>query len=116
MSLMQDNTITLIRMALDGTTLRQTAIASNIANANTQGYRSMDVNFANQLEAIWLNSHGHPEAENFKPDITFATHPVALDEQLANSVQNISHYRALIKGLNQKLAIMKLALHGNNAS
>jgi flagellar basal-body rod protein FlgB len=35
-----------------------------------------------------------------------------IDEQMMLNVQNSTHYRALIKGLNQKLAIMNLALQG----
>ena len=46
----QDSTIELISLALDAALMRQTAIATNVANANTHGYQSIDVNFEQQLK------------------------------------------------------------------
>ena len=38
--------------ALDGSALRQKAIAANIANVDTPGYKSIEVSFAEQLGRI----------------------------------------------------------------
>jgi len=106
-----DATIELISLALDASLMRQTAIANNIANANTQGYQSMEVNFEQQL--------ANSEPAFFKetqPFYQVSDRPASMDEQIALSVKNATQYRALIKGLNQKLAIMKLALQGNTPS
>ena len=103
-----DGTIELVSLALDAALMRQTAIASNVANVNTQGYQALGVNFEEQL----LQTEGH----NVKPVYVQVDSPVKLDEQIALSVQNATQYHALIKGLNHQLAIMALAVHGNNAS
>lgn len=105
----QNKTIELISLALDAALLRQTAIANNIANANTSGYQTIEVNFEQQLSQLSEGSLNeiHPFlqlAERFSP----------INEQLSQSIQNATQYRALIKGLNQKLALMKLALGRDN--
>ncbi len=105
----QENTIELISHALDAAIMRQTAIASNIANANTQDYQTMSVNFEEQLANL-------TSAKDVKPSYELSEKRSSIDEQIALSVQNATQYRALIKGLNYKLAIMKLAVQGNNQS
>ena len=107
-----DNTIELISLALDAALMRQTAIATNIANVNTEHYQSMSVNFEEQFTLIDNQETGHTIKPFYEPSSTFSS----LDEQMAMNVQNATQYRALITGLNHKLAIMKLALQGNNSS
>lgn len=107
---MYDKTINLVSLALDASLLRHKAIATNIANANSSGYQTMEVNFEQQLK------HFNENSEEIQPYLQPAASDLSLDEQLALSVKNATQYRALIKGLNQKLALMKLALHGNNQS
>lgn len=103
-----DNSIVLIRLALDACLLRQKAIANNIANINSINYQTMEVNFEQQLDQLSSDYQSvHPFLQ---PSISHSPP----DEQLALAVKNATHYRALIKGLNQKLALMKLALQGNN--
>lgn len=101
-----DTTVELVSLALDAALMRQTAIANNIANTNTQGFKTVEVNFEEHLNENDLASSKPFYQENDRQS--------PIDEQMALNVQNITHYRALIKGLNQKFAIMKLALQGNN--
>jgi flagellar basal-body rod protein FlgB len=103
-----DRTIDLIHVALDASLMRQTAITYNIANANTKEYQAIGVSFEQQL-------YGDTEGM-MKPIYTQKENHGGIDEQIALSVKNATHYRALIKGLNHKLSIMKLALQGNNQS
>lgn len=104
-----DGTIQLISLALDASLMRQTAIANNVANANTQGYQTQQVNFEQQLTDMGSLNEVKPFYETSNMDSP-------IDEQIALSIKNATQYRALIKGLNHKLAIMKLALQGNNQS
>lgn len=104
-----DVTIDLIGLALDCSLMRQTAIAANIANVNTKNYQPVGVDFEQQL------NNGEP-LETIKPVYDVSETPSSIDDQIALSVKNATQYRALIKGLNHKLAIMKLAVQGNNQS
>ena len=103
----QDKTIELISLALDAALLRQKTIATNIANINTSDYQVMEVNFEQQLRENAF--------QEIRPFLQRSQDHNSLDDQLALSVKNLSHYRALVKGLNQKLALIKLALEGNNS-
>ena len=107
---MTDSTLHLIRLALDAALMRQTAIAKNIANINTKGYHTLSVDFEKQLDEV-----NEGELNQIKPVYEYSEEQASIDEQIASSVQNATQYRALIKGLNHKLAIMKLAVQGNNA-
>lgn len=51
MGLFDDMTISTLTASMRGLELRQTAIAQNIANAETPGYRRIDVAFEDQLAA-----------------------------------------------------------------
>lgn len=110
---MPDTTIELISLALDAALMRQTAIANNIANTNSADYQTMEVNFEQQLHEGQF-PHSQEDLSAIKPFYQTSEHHSSIDEQMALNVQNMTHYRALIKGLNQKLAIMKLALQGTN--
>ncbi len=108
-----DATVQLVSLALDATLMRQTAIANNVANINTHGYQTLEVNFEQQLNENHLSSEASDLAV-ISPYYQLSDHQSTIDEQMTLNVQNMTHYRALVKGLNQKLAIMKLALQGNN--
>jgi flagellar basal-body rod protein FlgB len=108
-----DATVQLVSLALDATLMRQTAIANNVANINTHGYQTLEVNFEQQLNENHLSSEASDLAA-ISPYYQLSDHQSTIDEQMTLNVQNMTHYRALVKGLNQKLAIMKLALQGNN--
>lgn len=107
-----ENSIALVSLALDASLMRQTAIAKNIANINSTDYQTIRVNFEQQLSESLLT--GDLPQETIKPRYELSDHQSSIDEQMALNVANMTHYRALIKGLNQKLSIMKLALHGMN--
>lgn len=102
--------INFISTALDAAMMRQTAIANNIANSSTKNYQTIEVNFEQQLK----DSVNDETLSSIKPFYQLSDRLSSIDEQMALSVQNMTHYRALIRGLNQELSIMKLALQGGN--
>jgi flagellar basal-body rod protein FlgB len=108
-----DTTVQLVSLALDASLMRQTAIANNVANINTPGYKTMEVNFEQQLNETDLSSDSS-DLSSVNPYYQLSDHHSTIDEQMSLNVQNMTHYRALVKGLNQKLSLMKIALQGNN--
>jgi flagellar basal-body rod protein FlgB len=108
-----DSTIELVRMALDASVMRQTAIANNIANSNSANYETMEVNFEQQLNDTSLINN-QDQLSTVNPFYQLSDHQSPIEEQMALNVQNMTHFRALIKGLNQKFSIMKMALQGIN--
>jgi flagellar basal-body rod protein FlgB len=105
-----DLTIQWISLALDAALMRQTAIATNVANVNTKDYHRLSVDFEQQLH----NFGTRPTTPRYVVDERSSA--VALDEQMTLSVKNSTQFQALIRGLNQKLALMHIALQGVNAA
>ncbi len=110
-----------VEYALDGLSLRQAAIASNIANTHSAGYRPVQVNFENYLaDAL---SGPHPAAsgsdrikalpdplvsqQSGTPGAASAT-SVELQTVLLN--QNVVQYQALITGLNKYMSVISAAI------
>jgi flagellar basal-body rod protein FlgB len=104
-----DGTIELISHALDAAIMRHTAIACNIAHANSEGYQAIKVCFEEQLERLNENERPTPYYEETETPVEIAT-------QISEGIQNNTQYRALIKGINHKLTMMTLALQGNTSS
>ncbi len=103
-----DFTLNFVSMALDAIALRQQTIAENIAHSSSEGYSAKRIDFEDQLKTLSSNE----ELNHFKAEVKDTDEAVKIDHELALSLQNTTQYRALIKGLNQKFAIMQLAIRG----
>ncbi|MFD1836900.1 flagellar basal body rod protein FlgB [Paracidovorax cattleyae] len=113
-----------LSLALDAASLRQQAIARNIANASTEGYVPVDVDFAAQMEAARGQlaqgrrldaAHLASVAEEgvrMRPMVGPDGLParVQLDTEVARMAQNAVHYQALLKGLSRHMAILSSAV------
>ncbi|MGC3963591.1 MAG: hypothetical protein QM803_09770 [Rhodocyclaceae bacterium] len=112
-------TIALARMALDAGQMRQTAIASNIANVNNPSYVPLSVSFEDQLDAArrtlqaggpiqgasldgvraqWLSVPGGNEGQG-----------VQLDSELAAMSANSLQFQTLIRGVAKHYALLQIA-------
>jgi flagellar basal-body rod protein FlgB len=120
---MEAITTSVLGLALDAASLRQQAIASNIANANVAGYTPLTVNFEAQLEdarrAIGRNGTLDASAlSDVSPRLEFDAGTdalglpakVQLDIEMARMAQNGVQYQALVKGLEKHYAVMAIAV------
>ena len=97
--------------------LRQKAIANNIANLETSGYRRIDVKFE-ELLARALDSHGAVELSELEPQIyqpqktpvNSNGNDVNLESEVGQMVKNSLRYKAYIRLLNKKYNQMQLAM------
>jgi flagellar basal-body rod protein FlgB len=112
---------TLVAMALDAASLRQQALAMNIANASTEGYVPQRVDFEAQLEGARQSIRSKGSADPFtvagvraqlEPalDSNGLPRTVHLDAEVAKLSENSVQYQALIKGLNRHYHILSLAV------
>jgi flagellar basal-body rod protein FlgB len=108
-------------LALDAASLRQQAIAANIANHATEGYVPQQVDFAAQMEEArrTLDSKGSLDAASLanvkarlQPMLDAQGLPakVRIDEQVADLAQNAAHFQALAKGLSRHYSILSTAV------
>jgi flagellar basal-body rod protein FlgB len=105
-----------LERALSGASLRQQAIAQNLANVNTPGYRRQDVDFASALHAAW--DEGSHEVETV--DATVRTDQSAvmradgssvdIDTEAAAQAKNGLQYEAVAAVIKSRTAIMRSAI------
>jgi flagellar basal-body rod protein FlgB len=115
-------TASVVGYALDGLSLRHDAIASNIANINTAGYRPVEVRFEQKIVDILANKDkAFASYESFNsllpPHISYipslggqSTNP-SLDMSTVMLNQNVVQYEALIKGLEKYTAPIAAAIN-----
>ncbi|HYD79886.1 MAG TPA: flagellar basal body rod protein FlgB [Paucimonas sp.] len=113
-------TVDLVRLALDAASMRQQAIANNIANANTPGYMPARVSFESQLDAVrrTLRDNGRLSADmlsGLRPVVereqAAGSQGVAIDMEAVKMSENATHYQALLKALNKHFSIMGTAVN-----
>ena len=122
----QSDTYALSRKLLDAAALRQEAIAANIANAETPGYRRVDLapDFANRLKAELANGTLNSDDDNLKP--TLATDPsarstrpdgnsVEIEHELLAMNKNSVDYDYLTEVVSTNIKQLKMAITGRSS-
>jgi flagellar basal-body rod protein FlgB len=121
-----DNTYALARKLMDASALRQEAIASNIANAETPGYRRIDIStdFGSQLKAqmgsgasaaslgsIEPTLAEDPKARTVRPD----GNSIDIEHELLTMNKNAVEYGFLTEIVSGNIKRLRMAISGNVA-
>ncbi|MDH7598649.1 MAG: flagellar basal body protein [Sedimentisphaerales bacterium] len=111
-----DKVVELLEVGIKAEGLRQQAIASNIANAQTPGYRRVDVRFeqilAKAIESGRLDPNGlepqvyRPMQSPVRPD----GNDVSLEHEVGQMVQNSIRQRTFVRLLARKYQQASLAM------
>jgi flagellar basal-body rod protein FlgB len=111
-----DNTQLGLERAISGASLRQSVLANNLANAETPGYKRMDVNFHDALaQAMGSNDSATIEATAFSPRQDPQTlradgNGVDVDTESAAMAKNGLEYEALVSVDKARIQIIQSAL------
>ena len=118
-----DNEMSVLHRIIQSANMRQKVIASNIANADTPGYKAKDVAFGNILEnkiKLITTDAGHVKGQNKKgisAKITVNNDPswgdrnnVLLNSEMAKMTENSLSHDAAVKLLNTKIRMFKSAI------
>jgi flagellar basal-body rod protein FlgB len=108
-------------LALDAASLRQQAIAANIANHATQGYIPLMVDFESEMEGARrsLEATGSVDAASLSGvrlqmqpalDAQGLPRKVQLDEQVADMAQNTVQFQMLTRALSRHFSILSSAV------
>jgi flagellar basal-body rod protein FlgB len=105
-----------LERSLSGSSLRQQAIAQNIANVNTPGYRRQDVDFQTALSQAW--DDGKSKVEGVAPAIEADPSSVMradgssvdIDVEAAQQAKNGLQYEAVSSVMKTRIAILKSAI------
>jgi flagellar basal-body rod protein FlgB len=106
----------LINKALDGLLARQEAVAQNIANANSPGYRPVRVSFEEALRTASLQGADAVRAVTPRSDPA-AAQPLGggalrIDLELATAAETANRYAALIDLLGRQMQISRTIIRG----
>jgi flagellar basal-body rod protein FlgB len=113
-----ENIVDLIDAGVKAETLRQKAIANNIANLETPGYRRIEVKFE-ELLAKCLRSSGEfdlseVEAQIYRPKQTPVKsngNDVNLEAEIGQMIKNTLRHKAYIRLLSKKYSQIELAMN-----
>jgi flagellar basal-body rod protein FlgB len=122
----QSDNYQLARKLLDAAALRQEAIASNVANAETPGYRRVDLapNFAEQLRACVASGAPTGALENLRPTLAEDAHArslrpdgntVEIEKELLTMNQNSMDYEFLTEVVSRDIKQLKMAITGRSS-
>ena len=109
--------VDLLEAGIRAESLRQKAIASNIANLETPGYRRIDVEFE-ELLARALDSSGAVDISEAEPllvqpkqtPLKSNGNDVHLEAEVGEMVKNTLRHKAFIRLLNKKYKQIELAI------
>ena len=113
------NSITaLIEAGIRAEGLRQKAIANNVSNLETQGYRRVDVKFE-ELLAKSLDSSGSVDLTELEPQIYQPKqtpvksngNDVSLENEVGAMIRNSLRYQTYIRLLNKRYRQIELAMN-----
>lgn len=116
-----NNIVDLLDAGLRAEILRQKAIAGNVANLETHGYRRFDVRF-DELLSKALDSSGAVDLAEIEPQIyqpmqtpvKSNNNSVNLEAEVGEMVKNTLRYKAYIRLLNKKYSQIELAMNIND--
>lgn len=120
-----DKQFGLLEKLIDASAIRHKAIANNIANVNTPGYKRLDINFESELKAA-LRGNGITDVSSVKPKIVVAKktentalrkdgNNVNVEEEVSMLVKNTLSYNVYVQLMSKKFAALKLAIGGGNS-
>jgi flagellar basal-body rod protein FlgB len=122
----QTDNYQLARKLLDASVLRQQAIATNIANAETPGFHRLDIapDFATQLKARVAAGDFAATADSLQPQLTEDStarsirpdgNSVELEHELLSMDRNSVEYDFLTQVVTFDLKQLKMAITGRSA-
>ncbi len=116
-----DTTQLALERAISGASTRQEALAANIANADTPGYRRVDVDFHGALTAAMASSDRRSALERtgFTPAVDKSAgamradgSTVDIDAESAKMAANALDQQAAVQVAASRIQILKLAIGG----
>ena len=105
-----------LERAIQGSSLRHEALARNLANINTPGYRRQDVDFHSALQAAMPAGREALASAEIAPAVDDAApmradgNSVDVDAESANLAQNALEYEALAQVLRVRGDIIETAI------
>jgi flagellar basal-body rod protein FlgB len=112
-------TVRLLAKLLDGCAERHRILAANVANAETPGYRRVDLRFTDALRrALKSASPDAVSKASWQPEVDVKSparadgNNVCLDIEMAEIAKNRLTYEIAVAALRRKIALVRSAITG----
>lgn len=112
---MPDSSIKTLETMLDISAYRQRILTSNIANADTPGYRAKDIDFQGELDRALASGGKVGSITIHEPMTTLPNrdgNTVNIDVEMAKIAENSLTYNAATQLLTMKLRMLKSIING----
>jgi flagellar basal-body rod protein FlgB len=113
---LHDTTQLALERAISGASMRHSALASNLANANTPGYQRVDVDFHGALSAA-MGDRGRLERTGFQPSTDLSAgvvradgSTVDVDAESARLAANALEHSAAVTVAGTRIHILQIAM------
>lgn len=111
----------LLQQLLDATAVRHRVVAQNVANAQTPGYRRLEVDFEEEFSKQLQGRGGFQAASQLEPTVRESDTPssrpdgnnVDIDKEMGLLSKNALLYQTYAQVIASKLAMMRSAITGN---
>ena len=105
---MPDNTFKTLENIMDVASFRNKILTSNIANADTPGYKSKDISFQSELDKSVAGSKGSYNVFETVPSmINRDGNTVSIDSEMTKVAENQLLYNSAAQLLSMKFRMMK---------
>jgi len=110
---MPDDSLKTLRSIMDIASFRQKLLASNVANADTPGYRAKDISFQNELNRALGGSKGNYGVYEVMPTMLSRDgNTVNLDVEMTKMAETTLMYNSAAQILSTKIRMMKDVIKG----
>jgi flagellar basal-body rod protein FlgB len=113
MDITESNHTKLLANALDAYSLRQKITASNIANADTPGYKRHEVRFEEALFEA-QESNGMAGMKDTNPSIVQTDQNVVLEDELIEQADTQFRFQMVTRALRHHFSMVSKGITGNN--
>lgn len=102
----------LMSKALDAYSARKKAIASNISNIDTPGYKKLEVSFEDELRKADKLSTSRNELHEVDPKVKESDDPLLLEDELMNLSDTQIRVQIVTRSLRHSMGMLRNAIRG----
>lgn len=104
----------LLKKSLDAYALRQKAIASNVANIDTPGYKRLEVSFEEQLRKAQQMHASGSDINEMEPKISELEEAPLLEDEMMTLADTQIRAQLVTRSLRHSFQLLKAGIIGRN--
>jgi flagellar basal-body rod protein FlgB len=114
MKLVDSKHTSLLKTALDAYSLRQKAIASNVANIDTPGYKRLEVPFEEQLQKAQELVSGNTDFSGLQPSMRETEEQPLIEDEMMTLADTQIRAQLVTRSLRHNFQLLRAGITGRN--